>query len=440
MAPFIQLIEFAEVLAAFCLAVGVVVFIHEFGHYFAARCCGIIATSFSLGIGPTVIERQDRNGTRWKLSLLPIGGYVSFPTDMLLDGTSGQQESRRAGPASMLEGVSLASRFMIVVAGPLANFLLAICLFATIYAWNGQVRTPVMVDSMKSLPSGEYGLRAGDEIIDINGHPIVSAVDLYYYDQVSGPDDVHRYRVKRETIEETVSGPYPTPVIVGNVSLRSAAEAAGVETDDVIIGVDGTPVYSFQQLREHVLASEGREIVLRIWRDGSEFDLPLSGRFQDIRTASGNYTRQVMIGITHGLAFDLATITPGPFTALYAGLYQTWSVIGGTFEGISGMIAQQISSCNMQGVIGIAQVSSSAASQGMDVFIMIIAILSVAIGVMNLLPVPVLDGGYLAFYLYEAITGRTPAEGFLRWAFGAGMTAVIILLSFAVYQDLTCVR
>ena len=147
-----------------------------------------------------------------------------------------------------------------------------------------------------------------------------------------------------------------------------------------------------------------------------------------------------MIGITQGLAFELATYTPGPLTALYIGLTQTWSIVSETFNGLSNLIARQISTCNIQGILGIAQISGSAADRGIDTFLTIIAVISVAVGVMNLLPIPVLDGGHLTMFIYEAITGKPPGDNFLKFAFRIGLMLIFCLLVFTVYQDLTCSR
>jgi len=435
------IVQFLETIVAFSVAIGVVVFVHEYGHYFAARCCGVIPKTFSLGFGPTLVDWSDRRGTKWKISLLPLGGYVRFLAE---EGDVPQAaHDRRQGEAAWMfpEGVSLAGRALIVAAGPLANLIFAVALFAAMTLWAGQIRLPITVADTPALPTGGHDLQPGDEILDINGVPIRSYGDLYVYEQPVHADGTHRYRIRRDGIEGIVLGPPPTPVRIESVALRSAAEAAGILPGDVILALDGTPVEAFEDLRDEILASQGQEIQLRIWRRGTILDIALTGRVQDIQTETGDFVQQVMIGVTRGLGFEVATEFPGPLTALRAGVSRTWAIVDGTFDALAAMISRRISTCNMQGVIGIAQVTGSAASQGLDVFIMLIAVLSVAIGVMNLLPIPVLDGGHLVLFLYEAITGRQPAPGFLKWAFAAGLAIIITLLAFTIYQDLlACVR
>ncbi len=438
MAAFLQSLV---TLLAFCLAIGVVVFVHEYGHYLAARCCGVIPKTFSLGFGPTLVDWSDRRGTKWKLSLLPLGGYVRFlaakgetPDP---DQDRQQDESTWMFPA----GVSLAGRTLIVAAGPLANILFAVVLFAAMAVWAGQIRLPITVAEVPPLPTGAHGLAPGDEILAINGVPIRSYGDLYVYEHPEDAGDVYRYRVRRAGIETTVPGPPPLPLRIESVALRSAAEAAGILPGDVILTLDGDPIKSFEDLRAAVLASQGQAIMLGIWREGTLLEITLVGRVQDIQTESGVFVQQVMIGVTRGLGFEVATELPDPLTALRAGVWRTWAIIDGSFDALAAMISRRISTCNMQGVIGIAQVTGAAASQGLDVFMTLIAVLSVAIGVMNLLPVPVLDGGHLVMFLYEAITGQPPAARFLKWAFAVGFAIIMTLLAFTIYQDLVaCVR
>ncbi len=439
----VDILQSLEVILAFCVAIGVVVFVHEYGHYLAARCCGVIPKTFSLGFGPTLVDWTDRRGTTWKVSLFPLGGYVRFLAEEAAKpghdqaGQAAERDRKEAEEAWMFpRGVSLAGRFMIVAAGPLANILFAVALFAAMTLWAGQIRLPITVAGTPALPTGSHDLMEGDEVLAINGVAIRSYGDLYVFEQAMDTGEPYRYRIRRNGIEESVVGPPPTPIRIEGVTLRSAAEAAGIRPGDVIVTMDDVPVRTFGELRETILASQGEELRLGVWREGDRMEIALRGRVQDIQTDSGEFVQQVMIGVTRGLGFDVVTEAPDLLTALRAGLYRTWAIIDGTYHGLTAMISRQISTCNMQGVIGIAQVSGAAASQGIDVFIALIGVLSVAIGVMNLLPIPVLDGGHLVLFLYEALTGRQPAPGFLRWTFSAGLALILALLAFTIYQDL----
>ena len=436
----LELLDSTKVLIAFCVAVGVVIFIHEFGHYIAARFCGLYAEAFSIGFGPAIIKRTDRHGTVWKLSLLPLGGYVKFQ-DTLNPKNKNINVDKPADRNDVYLGATpLLNRTIIVAAGPFANFAMAIILFALIVTWSGLVRIPITVDTLHPLPDGILDLRSNDAITSINGVQIDTLNDLYIYGWQTNSDEVHLYKVVRNDETRVVAGPHPTPVIIGDVMLRSAAEKSGLQRGDVILFADSVPVKNFLQLQDVVKKSANVPVRFDVWRNGEVLTIWVKGQVQDVPLSNGEYEKRVMIGITQGLAFELATYTPGPLTALYIGLTQTWSIVSETFNGLANLIARQISTCNIQGILGIAQISGSAADRGIDTFLTIIAVISVAVGVMNLLPIPVLDGGHLTMFIYEAITGKPPGDNFLKFAFRIGLMLIFCLLVFTVYQDLTCSR
>ena len=230
------------------------------------------------------------------------------------------------------------------------------------------------------------------------------------------------------------------PARVTGVAPRSAAADAGLRAGDVILSADRTPIVRFGDLRTQVEATQGQPLLLNVWRPGEETaDYTLVPREQDLPTAGGGYEKRWMIGVTGGQSY----ITPetrrsGPVEALWLGARQTWSIIAGSLSGMWAMITGQIGACNLGGAISIAESTGHAASAGFGDFLWWIAILSAAIGFLNLLPVPVLDGGHLMFYAYEAVTGRPPSNRVLNFLTAAGMAAVLMLMIFGLTNDILC--
>jgi regulator of sigma E protease len=211
-----------------------------------------------------------------------------------------------------------------------------------------------------------------------------------------------------------------------------------MQPGDVILSVDGERISAFSQLREAVAASEGRVLLMEVWRDGQVMDMALAPRTMDLPLADGSFETRYLIGITGGLFFEPETKTPGVFEAASYGLNQTIHIVRSSLSGLYHMAVGAISSCNLRGPIGIAETSGAAASQGWTSFIWFIAVLSTAVGLLNLFPIPVLDGGHLVFHTYEALTGKPPSDGALRILMGIGLAMLLSLMAFALTNDLFC--
>ena len=216
------------------------------------------------------------------------------------------------------------------------------------------------------------------------------------------------------------------------------AMAAGLERDDVILAVDGRQIASFEDLRKAVAEAGGAPLNLSVWRDGAVFERTLTAREMDIPNGEGGFEKRYLIGVSGGLFFVPETVSPGPFAALGYGVRQTGMIVEQSLSGLWHMITGAISSCNLSGPIGIAQTSGEAASQGVVSFIWFIAVLSTAVGLINLFPVPVLDGGHLLFHAWEAVTGRPPSDGALRALMAGGFAMILGLMAFALTNDLFC--
>lgn len=427
-------------LVAFIAALSVIVAVHEYGHYIVGRWCGIHAEVFSLGFGPVLFSRTDRRGTRWQIAALPFGGYVKFLGDA--DAASGKDAEALQGmdpdrARHTMHGAPLWARAATVAAGPIFNFILSILVFAAIIAWRGEPTEPLTIAELKPAPY-ETGLRPGDALLAIEGQPTPPLESFSEFVETLPVKPSYTYTVRREAGELDVPGPHPYPPIVGSVTPGSAALDAGIRPGDVILEVDGAPIHAFSQLREITANSEGRVLRTRIWRDGETFELALAPRRMDLPGPDGSFETRYLIGISGGLFFEPQTATPGPLRALSYGVDQTVFIVRASLSGLYHVAAGAISTCNLRGPVGIAETSGAAASQGLASFIWFIAVLSTAVGLLNLFPIPILDGGHLVFHAYEAVTGRPPSDRALRILMTVGLTFIVLLMGFALTNDFLC--
>lgn len=432
-------------IVAFVVALSVIVAVHEYGHYIVGRWSGIKAEVFSLGFGPVLWARTDRHGTRWQVALLPFGGYVKFLGDA--DAASGRDAAAMAALSEerrrqTMHGAPLWARTATVAAGPLFNFALSVLIFAAVMMTQGRTADPLRVGELKPLPVAGITLAPGDRVLAIAGAPLPA------FDEGEGLSDfidalpreaLLDYEVERDGRRLTVQGPQLMPPLVSGLAPQSAAFGSGLEVGDVVTAINGAPLVAFAELREFVEASEGEAFDLRIWRaGGTVLEVPVAARRVDEPQDEGGFRTEWRLGVVGGLAFEPATARLGPLEALGGALAQTGQIVEGSLSGLYHMITGAISSCNMSGPIGIAQVSGAMASQGAESFIWFIAVLSTAVGLLNLFPVPVLDGGHLVFYAYEAIAGRAPSERVLRVLMSVGLTLVLSLMLFALFNDIFC--
>ena len=438
---------FLYTLVTFVVALSVIVAIHEYGHYIVGRWSGIHAEVFSLGFGPVLWSRADKHGTVWQVAALPFGGYVKFLGDA--DAASGKDSDVMADiadqdPAALrrtMHGAPLWARSVTVAAGPAFNFIMSIMIFTGVILATGVARDPLTVGELRTLPQGSYDLAVGDEILAISGNPIPTREDREGWDALSKnvPEaQVLQYDVRRDGREVTVEGPNYFPPLISFVALNSAAMDINLQAGDVITGIDGTSIFAFTQLKTRVEASDGAPLQLDIWREGETLEFTLVPRRTDEPTADGGFANNWRIGIGGGLAFASATETASLGAALIGGVSQTYGIVQASLSGLYHMITGSISSCNMSGPIGIAKASSATASQGAQSFIMFIAFLSTAVGLLNLFPVPILDGGHLVFYAYEAVTGKPPSDKALRVLMTAGLVMILSLMVFALSNDIFC--
>jgi len=429
--------------AAFVVALSIIVAVHEYGHYIVGCWCGIQAEVFSLGFGPALWSRTDSRGTRWQVAVIPLGGYVKFlgdanaasarPDEATLQALS-PQERRHT-----MHGAPLWARAATVFAGPLANFILSVVVFAGLFLWAGQATDVPTVGQVRALPGGAGEIRAGDVILAVNGNPtpdIEAIADLF---ETLPPEPRMTYLVRRDGAEITVSGPTLYPARATAVQPLSAAFEAGLKAGDVITAADGRPIYGFVELQTAVRQAEGRPVAFEVWSpDGTTRTVTLTPRVTDIPLPEGGFETRYLIGLYGDGFFEQARERVSPVRAVTAAARQSWDVASTSISMLGHMIQGAISTCNLRGPITIARTSGATASQGIYEFIAFIAALSTAVGLLNLFPIPMLDGGHLVFHAWEWARGRPPSDRMLNVLMTVGLTAVIALMLFGLTNDLLC--
>ncbi|MDV7141496.1 RIP metalloprotease RseP [Tropicimonas sp. TH_r6] len=428
-------------IAAFVVALSVIVFVHEYGHYIVGRWSGIKAEVFSIGFGPVLLKRTDKHGTQWQVAALPFGGYVKFlgdasaASDKASDDYDDLDEDEKR---HTMHGAPLWARAATVAAGPAFNFILSILVFSSMALVQGTPKEPIEIGTLKPMPETVQALLPGDAILAVGGAETSDYAG--FFEAVRGLEiaETVSYEIERAGDAAKIDGPFPFPPMVDGLQAGSAAMDAGIEIGDVITAIDGEKITAFKQMQDRVSASDGRELTLDVWREGAEMQVTLAPRPVDLPTGDGGFETRWLVGITGGLLFTPATETPGLWESAQYGAERTWFIVENSLSGLWHMVTGKISTCNLSGPIGIAEAAGDAASQGSDSFIWLIAVLSTAVGMLNLFPIPVLDGGHLTFHLYEAITGRPPSDAALRVLMGVGLTLMLSLMVFALTNDLFC--
>lgn len=431
--------------APFLVVLGVVVFVHEFGHYIVGRWCGIRAKAFSIGFGPEIVGWTDQRGTRWRLAWIPLGGYVMFEGDA--DAASAQAdgaairemtaEERRATMA----GAPLWARTATVAAGPMANFLFTMAIITGLTLAVGVTDERARIGFVDPAGQGYgAGLREGDEVLSIGGAPVESLADFVatLRDNQGSPLEV---TVRRAGDEVVLPITYAQPTRVVRLETGGPAALACLKPGDVIQAVNGETVAHFSELQDAVTQSGGATLTFTIERAGEPLrEVEITpAQVDTLDRGTGEFGQTWRIGVvaedtlriggatrSAGLVEAVAAGVAAPFVEAAATLGYVWSIIMGDVGG--GQIG---------GPIGIAKMSSSAAELGLVGFIVFIASISTAIGLINLFPIPVLDGGHLVFYAIEAVRGRPLSDRAMNAAGMIGLAALLTLMVFATMNDLS---
>ena len=433
--------NFAFTAVAFIVALSVIVAIHEYGHYIVGRWSGIHAEVFSLGFGPTVWSRVDKRGTKWQIAALPFGGYVKFLGDSdAASGKDGEAISSLsdAEKRHTMHGAPLWARFLTVLAGPVFNFILAIVVFTGLILAEGISTYPPQIETLYSLPDGVSELAEGDTLVAIEG---VSFPDEKGYGDFLDALPLKpqlSYTVLRDGQKVTVPGPPLSPPRVNAVTPGWGADKAGIQVGDVILEIGGEKVFEFGQMIPLINKSAGKPTVIKLWRDGKILEVTIQAQKRDLPIAGNQFETRYIMGVQGSLFFSAARERPGIIEALRLGSKSTWGAVTQSISGLYYMVAGKISSCNLSGPVGIAKLSGQLARQGFLKFFFYIAMLSTAVGLMNLFPIPVLDGGHLVFFVYEAVTGKPPHDKALQILMTVGLALILSLMAFALFNDFTC--
>lgn len=445
---------FLTSLAAFIVALAILVVVHEFGHYLAARQCGVKVLRFSFGFGRVLWQRVGRHdGTEWAVSAFPLGGYVK-----MLD------EREAPVPSSELPRAfnrqSLRARSWIVAAGPLANFVLAIALYAMLALGGIDDLRPRLDAPPAGTPAQAAGIAAGDEIVQVEGQPaqawsevrwaamraVLDARPLQL--ELRGSDGVHRparlaipAALAAAPDQDALGGlglrlePPHLPAVVGTVEPGSPAARAGVRTGDRIMDVDGQAVPAWHVFARYVRERPGQRIAMGIARAGDRQFIDIEVGRHD---AAGAVFGRVGLGVSVPSDFvdpRRIVVRHGVLSALHHGVDQTWQTSILTLRFMWRMVLGEVSWRNISGPITIADYAGQTAQIGISAYVRFLALISVSLGVLNLLPIPVLDGGHLLYHFAEFIHGRALPERLIEVSQQVGMTLLGLLMMFAFYND-----
>jgi regulator of sigma E protease len=447
----------------FLFVLTIVVFFHELGHFLVARWCGVRVMTFSIGFGPELFGFNDRHGTRWKVSAIPLGGYVKFFGDENAASVPDQDTLNHMSETERRESFfhkPVAQRAAIVAAGPIANFILAIVIFAALAMIFGkQVAVPRIDAVTPATAAAAAGFKPGDVVVTVDGKPAEGFSDVQRIVALS-PGRPLTFVVdrggERVTLNATpeqreerdrfgnvqrigvldISGP-TMPARVVTIQPGSAAATAGFQVNDVVRAIDGKPVGSFVDLRNIVAASPDKPLEFEVEREGRTIRLQATPTVHNDKDPAGAPRRVGLLGISGGYdPADTRSIHYGPVAAVTNGVTETWFVVERTLSYIGGVIVGRESADQLGGPIRIAQVSGQVATAGFTALIHLAAVLSISIGLLNLFPIPLLDGGHLLFYAIEAVRGRPLSDRAQEMGFRIGLAIVLLLMIFATFNDI----
>lgn len=441
-------------LLAFVFTLALLIVVHEYGHYAVARLCGVKVLRFSVGFGRVLLRRRDASGTEWALSAFPLGGYVK-----MLDEREAAVPPEDLPYAFNRQGVW--RRIAIVVAGPAANLLLAVLLYWGLYATGVPALKPLLGEPLPGSPAAAAGIRAGEEVVRINGEHVESWQDLHLQLLQHGLGAerleletraeqghiafrrltlgaVDRAAFETDPLRQIGLQRYTPPVapVIGELQPGGVAQRAGLRTGDRISAVDGREVTRWDEVVEAIRARPGLPVSLEVVRADATLTVALTPErvTQDGQTigrigASPRLDPGVLASLQTEVRYDLVT-------ALWRGVQKTWELAVFSLEMLGRMLIGQVSLQNLSGPITIADYAGQTASAGLVPFISFLALISISLGVLNLLPVPILDGGHLLYYFAELATGRPVPERIQAIGQRVGIVLIGLLMFLALYNDL----
>jgi regulator of sigma E protease len=434
-------------LLAFAVALGILITFHELGHYWAARACGVRVLRFSVGFGKVLLRRFDRHGTEWAVSAIPLGGYVKMQDDPP-PGASPAEAAR----AFHLQPVG--KRILIVAAGPVFNLILAVFLYAGLNLAGVDEPVALVAQPAAGTPAAQAGFQAGDRIVAIDGNAVASWNDARWQllDHISGGGQVSvdvepahgapQERVLalgRSNLDPALGDPLaltglrlqePKPIIRGVIA-GSPGEQAGLRPGDIILSVDGKPAQDVSTVVRIVQHNAGDAVPLQVRRDGADITVRITPRPE--RLESGETVGR--IGVQLGGDVPMVAVRYGLADSLRLGATRTLDTAWFSLRMMGRMITGSISWRNISGPVTIADYAGQTARVGLAAYIAYLALISISLGVLNLLPIPMLDGGHLLYYLIEIVRGSPPPSRWLDIGQRAGLGLLAGLMCLALFND-----
>ena len=443
-------------IASFLVLLGVLVTIHEYGHFIVARMCKVHVQRFSLGMGPVIYKRLDKHGTEIALSLLPLGGYVSMITDRLIELEPEVREQLTDDQIkNTFDSRPKWQRASIMVAGPLANFLLSIFIFSIIFINTPDPQTVPVIKEVNSsivLKSSDQFILPGDRISTINSVNVNESKDLNLeLLSLAGFTGFIDLGIKRLDINEIVdvniyvedflptsesqtkpltylglAVEYKMKPIIGQTISGGPANIARIEANDVVLSIGNSRVDYASDIRESISSMPNKDISIKVLRDNNVIELPVSigSLINDAGDEIG------ILGVSFGTERSF-------IQAVSKGVYETYNLSIKTLQFIGKMLTGNMGAENLSGPIGIAQMAGNTAQAGLLPFMYLMALLSISLGVLNLLPIPVLDGGQLTLLGIEALRGKPLSEKSENFIYTSGAVLVGALMIFAIFNDVS---
>ena len=448
--------ELIKTLAVTLFTLGILVSVHEFGHFWVARRCGVRVLRFSVGFGRALWRRVGRDGTEYIVAAIPLGGYVK-----MLDEREGTVAPTDLPYSFNRQPVH--RRMAIVAAGPIANFILAVLVFYVLYMIGVRGVAPVIGEIEPGSPAAVAGLQTGEELVSVDGEPTPTrqAVSMQLLNRlgesgeirlglsVPGSNHVREAVVPvtdwlKEQEEPDLPGglgfSFALPVVeprIADVVAGSAAEVAGLLSGDRVLSVDGSPVATWEEWVKVVRASPGAALALQVDRDGVKVNLTLVPT--RIEQPDGAVVGQAGVSavIPEWPEEYLRFERYGPVGAWSPALTQTWSLVVFTVDSTRKMLEGLISPKNLSGPITIAKVAAASARSGLESYIGFLALLSISLGVLNLFPIPVLDGGHLLYCVVELVKGSPVSEKVQMLGYQVGLLILVSVMALALFNDIS---
>ena len=446
--------EFLWNLVSFLVTLGILITFHEYGHFWVARRCGVKVERFSVGFGKVLWRKYDKQGTEFAIAAIPLGGYVK-----MLDGRIDEVSAEEKDLA--FDSKPVKQRIAIVSAGPIANFILAIFAFWLVFMIGNTTVKPVIGSIADSSIAQQAGLEPGMQITSIGGIEVVSW-ETVNYELISHIGDQRldmtvipsggNYEVERQLLladwqfdPEKQSSmdslglvPFRPQITknLGRVSPDGAAYRAGLRENDRILSIDGEVIEQWQQLVDIVRARPGEQMTIAVEREGQQIEFSVANGSR--RLDDGEQIGQLgVVPLSAPWPDDmLFNLQYGPIDAFFKGIERTWRLVVLSVEMIGKLLTGDVGLNNLSGPISIAQGAGISAAFGVVYFLGFLALISVNLGIINLLPLPMLDGGHLTFYLVEMLRGKPVSDKVQEMSFRIGAMLLLMLMSIAIFNDL----